>query len=105
MRKFYTYIEGYGTGTVFSREQSAIGGICIRVKQGIEYIKMTEVKKISREHIFKCCEIELCASGIVIVAVYRTPSSNVNSFLSKVEDLLKYLSLKSNMTNHNLWRL
>lgn len=49
---------------------------------------MPEVSKLSEACVFECCGVELYKYDVILVCLYRTPSSNIQTFFHKLDTLL-----------------
>lgn len=88
------HIKNFNVGAFFSRANERRGGTCILVKKGLSF-KTLEIKN-AKPYIFECCGLEILNYKLIIICVYRTPSSKVSEFLSELELLLQTLTRKSN---------
>lgn len=87
-------ISGYVLGSVYCREKSR-GGVCIYIKKGIKCNDLTILKKLACNGVFECCGIEVVSLKLLLVCIYRTPSSNVETFFKYLDTLLfKLFNLK-----------
>lgn len=83
----------YKLATVYCRKNNKLGGVCIFVRDTLEYSEL-EVDEWCEEKIFECCGIKFKISDIGTVhlfCLYRTPSkinSELNLFFDKLESLL-----------------
>lgn len=77
----------------FSREKQR-GGTCILVKKGLNYKELTFVKSYAIQNTFEACGVEIVCNKLVIISVYRTPQSDPNQFLTKLDCLLHDLLMK-----------
>lgn len=86
-------LVGYNVATTYCRKNGKNrGGVCILIKKGIKFKELLDVKKYAIDTTFECCAVNLIDYKISIVCLYRTPDSNVNIFLSNLEELLhKYM--------------
>lgn len=55
---------------------------------------MTELKTYSKQKLFEICGSEIPQHKLLVLCVYRTPTSDPNAFLVKLDQLLHYLSRK-----------
>ncbi|XP_039301249.1 uncharacterized protein LOC120356382, partial [Nilaparvata lugens] len=70
------------------------GGSSILVKNSIKYSSMN-VSNFCVEKVFEISAIKLVHNKGIIISVYRTPDSNIQDFLSKLEEVLNYITEKS----------
>lgn len=55
---------------------------------------MTELNTYSKQKLFEICGSEIPQHKLLVLCVYRTPTSDPNAFLVKLDQLLHYLSRK-----------
>lgn len=72
------------------------GGVCILLKRGLRFQCMDKINKLAITNLFECCGIEIPNHSLIIICLYRTPSSNVDYFLEMLQIMLYYLSRRSN---------
>lgn len=87
------HIKNYTLAASYCRNERR-GGSCILLKNNLEFkeIKIKESVPFS----FEGCAVEVLPYNVIIVCIYRTPSSKVEIFLDKLESLLETLSRKHN---------
>lgn len=84
-------INGYELATSFSRNQKR-GGVCLLVKKNVSYFELKWLSQFARVKSFECCGIDIPSLKITIICVYRTPNSNVNIFIQKLDLMLHQLT-------------
>lgn len=85
-------LKNYDLASAFTRSGKR-GGTCILIRKGHSFKELMEYKKMSVKQMFECCAVELIPYNIIVVCVYRPPSSkNVSCFLEKIEELLEKTS-------------
>ena len=84
-------IEGYMLGSSYCRQSDIRGGVCIYVKENLSF-KEIKGKRCLGKH-FEVAAVDIKELNITVLCVYRTPDSNVNVFLKKLE-LLETLTGK-----------
>lgn len=84
--------ENFYLGSYYCRKNTKGGGVAIWVTQEID----ASVLDVSRFCVERC--IEICAIRVnlgkvpvIIINCYRSPSGDINVFLSKIDSLLNYL--------------
>lgn len=65
----------------FCRKNKKHGGSCIFVKSTIESIPYTEFENLNIEEHFEASMIELPQLKLIIICIYRTPTSNIQVFM------------------------
>lgn len=65
----YLHINGFFIATSTCRENREGGGVCILLRNFIEYKERIDIKKMSVESIFEICGIELCNTNVVLIVV------------------------------------
>lgn len=80
----------------YSRSQVKRGGVCILVRNGIEFIELPLCKKLAMDKHFECCGTYIPTLKIIILCIYRTPNSDLNIFFDKLNLILNDITKKSN---------
>lgn len=83
-------LKNYFVATAYSRANERRGGSCILLRKGLEFTLLPSIKPESL--VFEICALEVVSAGITIICIYRTPTSNPNTFLVKLNELLCKLS-------------
>lgn len=86
-------LKNYKLAASYSRDQRR-GGTCILINKEIDFLKIDITQAI--DYTFECCAIELPQYKVIIVCIYRTPTSNTEIFLRQLQSLLHMLSRKRN---------
>lgn len=99
----YTQINNYSTKSYYSRKALNNGGVLIMCKnKNIDVVEdYSKVKIFSIEEIFECCAVKCTIdkdTHIIVIALYRSPSSNIHMFLNQLELCLSYIFSKN--SNH-----
>ncbi|KAG8315124.1 hypothetical protein J6590_076947 [Homalodisca vitripennis] len=84
-------LEGYKVAAFNGREHSSRGGSCILVKQGVQYSLESRLCDLSVAFSFECCAVTIKLAfpdRIVLAAVYRSPSSSIDSFIDAFESFV-----------------
>lgn len=87
-------IRNYKLVSSYSRDNERRGGTCILLKNEVDYINLDITTPVKYD--FEYCATELVNYGLIIVCIYRTPSSNVRNFLNNLDFLLAKLTRKRN---------
>jgi len=68
------------------------GGVCIFVHKDLNFNEI-DISHNCREKDLKVCavELEIEASKLIVLCIYRAPTGDFNQFLKKLDDTLKYL--------------
>ena len=92
-------LDGYKLITSFVRSEKSRGGVGIFIEEDAT-ATVIDVKNLCIESNFEACAIKCLAtnqkvlnSPVVVAAVYRTPESNFDIFLSKLDEMLLKLSI------------
>lgn len=85
--------QGFVIGDIYCRENYLGGGCAIFIKKGIDF-KVLNVKKFCTEKCFEVTAVILPSSNFIIVSLYRSPDTNLDSFLKTLESLLIFLNKK-----------
>lgn len=88
--KKHLNINAYEIAASFCRDKQR-GGTCILVRKGYPINELTYLKTYANEKIFEVCGIELMSHKLIIICLYRTPSSDPSVFLNKLDNLLHNL--------------
>lgn len=93
-------IENFTIGSYFCREQHKCGGVCILVKNTLEYFDRFDIGSFSLEMIFEICAIEVPKVNMLIINLYW-PDSNreVEIFYSRLDILLNHISKRDSTKN------
>lgn len=83
----YLKLNNYTVAAAFSRDTQR-GGTCILAKQGIIYNELSHIKKYSSQKSFEACGVEVPQHKLLIVCLYRTPKSDPNIFLDKLDQFM-----------------
>lgn len=89
----YLKVDDFKLSASFCREQSR-GGSCILIKKSLHYVELTHLKKFAAPKTFEVCGIHVPFYKLVIVCIYRTPSSDPTIFLNKLNCMLHDLRNK-----------
>ena len=86
------YFDSYNLRGSYCRSSYAKGGVCIFVKEGIECTCL-ELTRFCEDKDFKACACKIYTNSkrICIIALYRAPIGNFDSFLTKLDNILGYL--------------
>lgn len=90
----YLKLHNYVMATSFCRDKHR-GGTCVLIKKGMGF-KELSLKAYVSVNTFEACGIELTEEKLVIICLYRTPQSDPNQFLVKLDSILQYLATKYN---------
>lgn len=84
-------LNGYKLAASFCRKKRR-GGSCILLGHDLDY-KIIEVEQ-AMLYLFECCAIELKQHKLIIVCIYRTPNSKIDTFMTQLQALISKLSRK-----------
>lgn len=88
-------IKNYHLGSSFCRESQEGGGVCILVKNSIDYYERNEINSISVQSVFEVCAIEIVSINFLIINLYWPNSARgIDTFLTCLEKVLKIISVK-----------
>ena len=90
IRKFS--LEGYVLASGFCRKASLGGGACILIHKSLEY-QPIDLSNFCYEKTLEICAIKLQFESLklIILCIYRTPTGNLEHFLSLMEKILTHL--------------
>lgn len=100
-KHYLNKFSGYELAAFYGREGTSRGGSCILVKQGLQYKLEDRFCGLGAPFVFECCVITLyhamtTSKKISVAAVYRSPSSNIDSFIDSFESLVEGLAQNRN---------
>ena len=75
------------------------GGSCIYVKNGISFTELQEINTMSVERVLECSAVKITSQGIIVLAIYRSPTSDTVEFFSKMEQILEDVKRKDPRSN------
>jgi hypothetical protein len=78
----------YKLAANFCRISNRYGGTCIYVLNDIKTRELTFIQNLAREGVFEISATEIVDWKIIIVCIYRSPSSSRESFLQLLEETL-----------------
>lgn len=88
-------VSGYFLAASYSRQKTQKrGGVCILIKRGFKCRQVNFNNEYSVDNHFECCAIELISQNMLIICLYRTPTSDLNVFFTKLETLLYRITFK-----------
>jgi len=87
--------ESFGTTANLCRTSCAKGGVCTNVHKSLKFVSIDE--KHCKEKDFEACALELYLNfkSVCIVTIYRAPSGNFNSFITKLDTILRKLYIST----------
>lgn len=87
-------INGYYMSACHYR-RGAHGGSCIYINDQYESFKMDEIMSLSVDNILECSCCRVKELKLIIVCIYRTPRSDVDTFIDRMVQILEALDSKS----------
>lgn len=93
--KNYIKIHNYNTAACFCRNQKR-GGTCILVKRDLFYKELKFLDTLAVQKSFECCGVEIPSNNLIILSIYRTPTSDPFFFIEKLEQVLNIIMKKYN---------
>lgn len=81
-KKDLLVLRGYNVASAFYRNNHEAGGVCILLKDNIDYKECSEIDSLSIEFIFEICAIEIPIFNLILIVIYW-PENNrqTNIFL------------------------
>lgn len=76
-------LNNYNVAASFCRDDERRGGTCILIKNGIEYSQLSYIASFSKKYNFEVCGAEIPLCNLIIVCIYRTPSSETTTYYKK----------------------
>lgn len=83
----YVNVYNYKMISTFCRNKKR-GGTCILAKKGLICKELAYVQKYAVNKTFECCGVEIVSNKLIIICLYRTPISDPNIFLDRLDCLL-----------------
>jgi exonuclease III len=85
-------LENDTVGASYCRENIAKVGVSIFVKKYLKFMQI-DITHYCNEQDIECCVVQLESkfSNIYVLAVYRAPRGDFETFLNKLENILNYL--------------
>lgn len=91
-------LQGYKMGSVYTRNRKNGGGVCILVRNDIQFKLREDINTFSFDEEFECAGIETDditlanRSKCIFISIYRSPNNaNIKNFFSKFQKLCEYL--------------
>lgn len=85
------HLKGYKLGASFCRLKQKRGGVCILHTDNMQIKDLPFLKDLAEELTFECCGLDITEYKMILVCIYRTPTSNVRTFFNKIHILLDRL--------------
>lgn len=84
---------GYNISSYYCRKSYLHGGTMILTKNYLKSKEITQLVNLSVDKVFECSAVEIKINNILycVVCLYRTPDSDSNIFLSKLEETLIFI--------------
>lgn len=93
-------LDGYSMASSFCREKHDGGGVCIFIKETLEYRERLDINSMSIEMIFEISAIELPKENLLIINLYWPNSKReIDVFYSCLDKLLTHISTKDSTKN------
>jgi exonuclease III len=89
-------LNNYKMCANFCRDKHRRGGSCILSRKALEFSELDICKSVAIEKHFEACAAYIKCFKILVICVYRTPDSDFDIFLEKLDFLLSNLKSKSN---------
>lgn len=88
-------IQNFELVANYSRIGMQRGGSCIYVRSEIKAVEITKFNKLNVNKHFESCIIEISASKLIVICIYRTPDSDLNIFVRNMNVILDYFKSKN----------
>jgi exonuclease III len=86
------YIDNYTLGACYCRNQVRMGGVCIFVKNVINYSSLSLETFCVNKDIEVCAvKLNILSRKVCMIAIYRSPSGNFLKFMDHLELILQSL--------------
>lgn len=73
----------------YCRTESIHGGVAIYGTNRLKYRRLSILDNMSISNVFECCGVEIVNCNVIVIVVYRVPSSDFNQFLDAVCGVLE----------------
>lgn len=86
-------LTDFQLASFYCRKEILHGGAAVYVRHGTSWKKRNDLMELSEDLMFECAAIELILNNVrtVILSVYRTPNTDIDLFLGKIDTLLNKL--------------
>lgn len=91
----YVNINGYSLVSSYSRINQEGGGVCILLKNSIEFKNRSDINSLSIESVFEICATEIVALKILLITLYW-PNTN-KKITSRKQNIIIYNQLEKLM--------
>ncbi|KAK9871727.1 hypothetical protein WA026_014180 [Henosepilachna vigintioctopunctata] len=81
--------QNHKVGNAFCRASSRHGGAAIIMRNDISFNELNELRNLSFDKKIKIAAVRLNKLNIILIAIYRPPSSDIHPFLSILDDVLE----------------
>lgn len=88
-------LTNYEMASFYSRGKKR-GGVCILLKYGLRFKHIEKINNLAITDAFECCGIEIMNYNLIVVCLYRTPTSNIDYFFKMLQIILHSLSSRKN---------
>ena len=89
------HVDGFKLASCFCRSATEGGGVCILLKEEIDFNELQEISKMSVESIFEACAIEVPNLNLILIQIYWPNSKRMpNIFYNSLTKLLQYIQKK-----------
>jgi len=87
-----TSFNNYKLGASYCRNSYAKGGVCIFIQETLRYVRL-DLKKHCKDKDFEVCatKVHFNTRQTIIIAIYRSLSGDFNSFITKLDAILRQL--------------
>jgi hypothetical protein len=90
-------LDQYRLISQFYRHNRKGGGSCIFVRDMLRTREVYYLSRITQEKIFELLAVELLDIKVVIVCIYRSPESDIDEFLGKLEIVIESRNIKKGL--------
>lgn len=89
----FVCFEGYNLVASFHRENHRGGGVCIILKDNIEYIEVKNIMNMSIEYIIEMCAVEILNYDILLIVIYWN-GKETDIFYRQLKLTIEYIMKK-----------
>lgn len=86
-------LNNYHIVSAYCRKKRCGGGVCIILKDGIEYIERTDIMDMTIEFLVELCAIELYKQNMILITLYWN-GKQVDSFFNQLDIIMIHLKTK-----------
>lgn len=87
------HLTNYQVAASYCRTSRTGGGVCILLKNNMEYLELKEISHMSIEYVVEICAVELINYNIILLTLYYNGKKE-DLFYEKIKTILDYINKK-----------